>query len=302
MALVQVALHGSMLPERWTDRHTGVMHERDKGAGVMRLWYQGEHPRSRREVQVDVAQWDKLRDAYRRAMRRQREAAAPDQDALTPQQLNTRVYDVLLRYETLAQFDQGTQGTLPAPAFECLRDDWGVGHECFASPLNVTLGSFNSLFPGVDGCFGSLGSFYDWFPDGGAFEANPPFDSDSVAACFQHVNAVMRRAAEAAAAAVPAAARPLLFVIVTPFAPAGVVDPQFELGTLVLQPMQHGFKLGFQHRGGIKSRELWKNPRKTVVTFVGNEAAAAEWPVTEERKGRLRTAFGDVFKDDFGRR
>ena len=34
-ALVQVALHGSMLPERWTDRHTGVMHERDKGAGVL---------------------------------------------------------------------------------------------------------------------------------------------------------------------------------------------------------------------------------------------------------------------------
>ena len=58
------------------------------------------------------------------------------QDALTPQQFNTRVYDVLLRYETLAQFDQGTQGTLPGPAFECLRDDWGVGHECFASPLN----------------------------------------------------------------------------------------------------------------------------------------------------------------------
>ena len=52
----------------------------------------------------------------------------------------------------------------------------------------------------------------------------------------------------------------------------------------------------------LKSRELWKNPRKTVVTFVGNEAAAAEWPVTEARKGRLRTAFGDVFKDDFGRR
>ena len=24
-----------MLPERWTDRHTGVMHERDKGAGVL---------------------------------------------------------------------------------------------------------------------------------------------------------------------------------------------------------------------------------------------------------------------------
>ncbi len=31
------------------------------------------------QVQVDLAQWDKLRDAYRRAMRRQREAAAPDQ-------------------------------------------------------------------------------------------------------------------------------------------------------------------------------------------------------------------------------
>ena len=76
------------------------------------------------------------------------------QDALTPQQFNTRVYDVLLRYETLAQFDQGTQGTLPGPAFECLRDDWGVGHECFASPLNgpgpLTPGYAPSAFPAAD--------------------------------------------------------------------------------------------------------------------------------------------------------
>jgi hypothetical protein len=34
-ARLQVALHGSMLPEQWTYRHTGVMHERDKGAGVL---------------------------------------------------------------------------------------------------------------------------------------------------------------------------------------------------------------------------------------------------------------------------
>jgi hypothetical protein len=81
------------------------------------------------------------------------------QDALTPQQFSTRVYGVLLRYETLAQFDQGTQGTLPGPAFECLRDDWGVGHECFASPLNGPRGPGRppgyapSAFPAVDRAF-----------------------------------------------------------------------------------------------------------------------------------------------------
>ena len=33
-----------------------------------------------------------------------------------------------------------------------------------------------SLFPDVDGPFGSLGSFFDtWTPSSGSFEANPPF-------------------------------------------------------------------------------------------------------------------------------
>eukprot|EP01043_Picozoa_sp_COSAG02_P100592 COSAG02_NODE_36669_length_452_cov_0.623229_1_plen_150_part_11 len=69
-------------------------------------------------------------------------------------QANTRVYNCLLRYETLSEFDQGTQGSLPERVFDVLRQEFGVEHECFASPVNVTARSFNSVFPDVDRFFG----------------------------------------------------------------------------------------------------------------------------------------------------
>lgn len=58
---------------------------------------------------------------------------------------------MLLRYETLFFLDQGTQGALPHRAFTHLQKTFGVTHECFASPLNVSFTSqtFNSLFVDV---------------------------------------------------------------------------------------------------------------------------------------------------------
>lgn len=49
--------------------------------------------------------------------------------------------------------------------------------ECFASPLNwQTSGGYCSAFADCDYWFGSLGSFFDFYPtEGGSYEVNPPF-------------------------------------------------------------------------------------------------------------------------------
>jgi hypothetical protein len=60
---------------------------------------------------------------------------------------------------------------------------FGVKHECFASPLNAELASFNSLFPDTDSFFGGRGSFFDFAPLTGSFECNPPADHAAVRRC-----------------------------------------------------------------------------------------------------------------------
>lgn len=96
-----------------------------------------------------------------------------------------------LRYETLASFDQGSQGACPGRFFEFLREVYHIQHECFASSLNISNSNgpdqtFNSLFHDVDKYFGAqTGSFFQFFPESGAYEANPPFDEESVNATFR---------------------------------------------------------------------------------------------------------------------
>jgi hypothetical protein len=67
-------------------------------------------------------------------------------------QFHLRLYNMLIRYETLALGDQGTQGALPPRVWTLLQKEFGVQHECFASPLNVSFTSltFNSLFVDTD--------------------------------------------------------------------------------------------------------------------------------------------------------
>jgi phosphorylated CTD-interacting factor 1 len=137
-----------------------------------------------------------------------------------PERFLTRVFNMLMRYETLCSLKAGNQGALPPQLFELLHQQLGVTHECYASPLNCATDtrSFCSLFPDVDRFFGSCGSFFDFElsdqaimpikacsatrPTGGgssssssssssrsgrSFECNPPFDRLSIEACFRRV-------------------------------------------------------------------------------------------------------------------
>lgn len=205
-------------------------------------------------------------------------------------QINTRIYNCVLRYETLAKFDQGTQGSLPERVFDVLIRKFGVDHECFASPLNVTTRSFNSVFADVDRFFGSKGSFFDFWPDTGSYEANPPFDEGSVAAMFQHMNAILNRAEEQARQRGEDSALPLLFITATPFVPSDSLckpDCRFLLRQITLKAGEHAFTLGMRHR---KSDE-WRSTNDTIVCFIGNQAAANTWPITMDKLQLLREAW-----------
>ena len=65
--------------------------------------------------------------------------------------------------------------------------------------------TYCSAFSDTDRYFGACGSFYEFEPTHGAYEANPPFDNTSVGACFRHVARVLGRSTE-----------PLCFVVVLP--------------------------------------------------------------------------------------
>ena len=65
---------------------------------------------------------------------------------VTTELFHLRLFSMLLRYETLFFLDQGTQGALPHRAFTHLQKTFGVTHECFASPLNVSVSKTHELW------------------------------------------------------------------------------------------------------------------------------------------------------------
>ena len=194
-------------------------------------------------------------------------------------------FNMQMRYESLANFDQGNQGALPQTAFQVLRQEFGVYHECFASPLNVCPGSpdqtFNSLFHDVDKFFGSQKSFFEFWPESGAYEVNPPFDRNSVERTFHHINQVMQAAEEEGMDD----KLPLLFIVITPFTTDTADD--FLLCETKLRPNAHYFTKGFQHRKTQKHIQ----DRSTTICFFGNDEAESTWSICDSSVKKLEEAF-----------
>ena len=70
----------------------------------------------------------------------------------------------------------------------------GVNHECFASPLNCHFPAYCSAFLDTDTPFGSRGSFFDWRPTSGYYEANPPFVNGIMLAMAQRLDELLEAA------------------------------------------------------------------------------------------------------------
>ena len=149
-----------------------------------------------------------------------------------------------------------------------LRTQLGVAHECYASPLNRTLDSFNSAFADTDHFFGSQGSYDPEFnPQTGIYEVNPPFDGGSVRACFSRIAQLLQKNRYG-----------LAFVVTVP-SMDGVrmlehydqTVKDFFLECLVLPKGTHAYKMGLQHKPTGDSCPFWVPEKDTLLLFFANE-------------------------------
>uniref|UniRef100_A0A0G4GE53 PCIF1 WW domain-containing protein n=1 Tax=Chromera velia CCMP2878 TaxID=1169474 RepID=A0A0G4GE53_9ALVE len=113
------------------------------------------------------------------------------------------VWCVLAVYEAMG--GAGFQAALPGDAFGLLKKKMSLRFECFGSPLNCWWPRFCSASVLTDSFFGSQGSFFDFRPSSGAFEANPPFVPEVMSSMVEHMEALLH-----------AAEGPLLFFVIVP--------------------------------------------------------------------------------------
>lgn len=179
-----------------------------------RRLYQLQHKAT--TVTVNQAHYDKLQTLHARfggqeqhqKQQQQQQAKGNEVEGHEKRLFHHRLFLLLLRYSSLAGGTErggGFQGAINEEAFEVLLRRFDCRMECFASPLNCRYPHFCSAFEDTDGCFGSVGCFFSFFPKEGMYEANPPFLPCVVERMAQHMEELLR-----------ATERPLGFVVVIP--------------------------------------------------------------------------------------
>lgn len=195
---------------------------------------------------------------------------------------------VLLRYSNVMQPEKGAvyegvnlHAAVPLPVFSMLQREMRVTTECFASPLNATLGSYMSAFPDVDAPFGSIGSFFTYdFREGGSYEANPPYTDDMIDAMITRMDTLLAQEV------------PLSFVIIVPNWSSPPIDKirqsrwkQFEhvmKNTSFIAGQQHLESTIFTLSSGI------------VVFILQSERGIQRYPVPLTMKTLLTSSFGQA--------
>jgi phosphorylated CTD-interacting factor 1 len=192
--------------------------------------------------------------------------------------LRSRALCLLLRYQTLGA--HGMQCALPPAGFDLLNERLSVQFECFASPLNARYSRFCSAFPDLDAHFGSVGSFFDFWPTEGSFEANPPFVPEVMLAAIRHAEALLD-AAERAGRALSFA-----FVVPTwealPFHRHLLGSKWLRHGHHSLAADEHAFVDGAAHAKQHSAERSRPSSFGTTVGVIQTSVAANRWPVTSE--------------------
>ena len=155
-----VARRGADLQRRGRRRCKVII---DEPAGVARM------RAGKASCAVTLSHYRKLRELY---------DASGSGAALSSREVeedfNERVAALAVRYEALG--GSGYQAACPGAVFDALRDHFSVRMECFASPFNCRWRTYCSAFVDTDAMFGSVGSFFQFKPTTGSYEANPPFE------------------------------------------------------------------------------------------------------------------------------
>mmetsp|Transcript_27273 Transcript_27273/g.87691 ORF Transcript_27273/g.87691 Transcript_27273/m.87691 type:complete len:366 (-) Transcript_27273:150-1247(-) len=170
--------------------------------------------------------------------------------------------------------------------------DFGVGFECFASPMNRRHARFCSAFADTDAPFGSSGNFFSVARSGGlrgvrSAECGPPYDDG--------IMAMAVRAIDAELASRPAGC-PGSFVLVVPdwrspqpadFVRAAEASPHLS-HVLELPKEEHRYLDGFQHLASSASPRYVLGETGSLLIFLQNAAGARAWPVCEAALQRQR--------------
>ncbi|ETV98440.1 hypothetical protein H310_08592 [Aphanomyces invadans] len=197
------------------------------------------------------------------------------------------LFCLLLRYESLD--GGGFQAALNEECFDVLLRHFKCNMECFASPFNSRYGRFCSAFLDTDRVFGSFGSFFDFRPTFGCFEANPPFVPALIAKMAAHMTTCLQNTSKS-----------LCFIVIIPAWEHTegwqlLKHSSYNKEYLVLSQKHHGYCEGKQQMRPTRYRIASFD---TSVFFWQNAKAAARWPVTERAIEDLRRAFKSKQADE----
>lgn len=188
---------------------------------------------------------------------------------------------MIQRYESLSGKSDGYQMAFPNIGFQYLKNNFYVKTECFASPLNCFNSRFCSVAKDTDQFFGSLGNFFlfegstgrlteddDGLPEGGSFEANPPFVEAIMNEMADRIFYLLRKYNGKA---------PLSFIVIVPAWKdcrgniemlASEFNRPYPGYQLTLEKSQHDYRPGMQHRAGFVQQ---KSKVDTFVFFLQND-------------------------------
>lgn len=197
-------------------------------------------------------------------------------------QFDDDLFCLLARYSVLEGY--GWQAAIAQPVLAALNKNFGVTVECFSSPLNNFLPTYCSFFPDTDAAFGSVGSFFDFQPSEGSFEANPPFVASLMVQMVLRMDSLLT-----------AATGPMSFAVVVPAWCEDAHWPHlltsnFNKGYFIVPATEHSYCDGRQHGSSIDERYR-PAPFDTAVFFLQNAEGAKKWPLTSQSKAELIEAF-----------
>ena len=143
----------------------------------------------------------------------------------------------------------------------------------------------------MDGAFGSLGSFFDFKPERGSFEMNPPFVPETLLKAAQHVEMLLDAA--------EANGYKLSFVVVVPAWKGVPMWEHLETSkhkqgdTMIVAAKEHGFCDGAQHCRPPNERHRVSS-YDTGVFFLQTTKGAARWKVSDGIREELRNAMKEA--------
>jgi phosphorylated CTD-interacting factor 1 len=224
-------------------------------------------------LKINPLHYDKLKVLFQQSTCGE-EVAADDVE------FHNRLFCVLARYHAIQ--GHGFQAAVCEQSFDALLRHMQVSFECFASPLNSRYGKYCSAFPDTDVYFGSVGSFFDFYPKSGSFEANPPFEPVVMLKMINHIHKLLDGSKE-----------PMSFVIIVPgwteCESWGLIDnSKYKTRDMeLLAKDDHGFCDGASHQRRDRYRDSCFD---TAVFFLQNAQGKKSYPVTDQCVMELKSS------------